>query len=252
MKNVFDNLYEEVIVQKYRQKNSNEIEDYHQWEFQEKSLLTEMLKNIKGSRTDAFYALDNPPEINDEIYIHNIQVVEEQKKELLKGVLETGNISVKLAKIWRTIKADLDRLSEFWRDARNAKADNVQLKEYLAQPEKIAKMSRFAIRSPLMSESLQELKLLEKRYFSDSPMEQSLKGIEDIVAENEKMYSEVVEKWRQFNRQKLLLQDMNQRLDKKYGDDMREPLVIKINTAVRNKEQGNKTERVMGKQVPER
>ncbi|MGI6588313.1 MAG: hypothetical protein ACOX2N_05995 [Peptococcia bacterium] len=259
MSDVFDNLYEEVVVREQDMQNNKvdlkkipfsmkmrdmrwdleEMQEHHQWEFKEKPLLEKMLKNIKESRTDAFYSLDNSKEVNDEIYIHNIQVVNDKKKELLEGVLASGDFSYKLAKIWRTIKIDLDLLSGLCRDARAVRADNLQLKQYLANPEKIAKMPYLQIRSPLTSESLKELKFLEKRYFSDSPMEQGLKGIEDIVAENEKMYRQIIEKWRQFDRQKSLFQDMNQRLDGVYGNESREQLSDITNRALQDRENVN-------------
>jgi hypothetical protein len=238
LKKILKNFYP-----KYFKEYIRPIENRVKWNvgwWNEVQELKKILKNVKESRPDVFYSLDNSPEVNDEIYRRDGQVISQEREKVMKGILADGVYSGRFAQTWHILNDNLQILSNHWDAARRAKTDHLQLKECLTNPAQIAELSYFQMKPPLTSENLRELKSLEKSYFNNSRIEQCLKGIHNIVVENEKMYGQVSEKWMLINRQEPLFLKGEQGLDRReYGNKPREKLSDILSKARQNKDKGD-------------
>ncbi|MDD2212702.1 MAG: hypothetical protein PHS83_04080 [Clostridia bacterium] len=213
-----------------------------QWSKEEKSLLNAIHEiNIESRTSDVYYSIYNSQEVNNEIYDNEIQVIHDKWIKRLKDVEKTRHISSKLIMMGSRIENELSERAKLGRGARELQADYLRLKALLDNPEKIAKLQAWEIKQNFTRKDLHRLIYLERKYFSDSPINKYLWPIMDKMLQNEKLYAQIYEKWSQFDRQRSLLQEMNQRLDRQHGDEPRESLLIKTNRALQNK--GNVNER---------
>ncbi|HHY05478.1 MAG TPA: hypothetical protein GX532_00630 [Clostridia bacterium] len=189
----------------------------------------EKLKDFKRERANEYFSIDNLDVINHEIYNTETQLQGELFNKLRRAFVGKPYDREREMAI-NTFELEIGELSRRWKKVRELFVEHAKLKDLVHHPEKIAKASCCCLGMHVTKRDLDRLIYLEKKYFSDSPLEKYLAPIKEIVSQNEKMQLEVYKQWTQRER---------------YQQDNapREPLLHKTNRALQNKVQdNNKTE----------
>lgn len=247
MKDVFECLYTEVCklesrsggtTKKSKRGLASEVpyeysSEYLKWTYVEKPLLTEMLKNIKEARPNKYYSLNNTKEDNLEIDFRYNDFVLTEALKVEKEVKKNGGPSSKFSKILPHFISDITCVIKNHMYLRDLKNNNLKLREYLNLPPKelleTAEKQLLFLNEPFNEKSLNKFKSLERKYFGDSSKGLfRSKEFKKAVKENYNLHGQLKEKLVDIKRQKTLLSEMNERLDKEsvdnYGDFSRKPL----------------------------
>lgn len=240
MRDLFDSLYKEIsnlealtgdmtpsARRKFLFEKREELNrDVSKWEYVEKPLLTEMLENIKKARPQNFYSLYNTKEDNVLMNNEYMRVLSNEKDRVLQEVEKNGGASSKFAKVWPFLLKDIQSVTKYSMAIRDVYNDNWQLRQYLKlPPQELLKLEDkpTLINEPLDEQALNEFRYLEERYFGDN--DNNLKKIfyseevKETFKENAKLLNQIKGKIAELKRQKSLIENLNERLDREQAEE---------------------------------